>query len=85
MTKLRRPTPHTPPPTSKRGEPLRVPRNGLPWALRDARGLVHAPNPGGHTLSCRLIYGAPDRHAVFEDTLAPVTCLWCIAGVQREL
>jgi hypothetical protein len=81
MTKFRPPTPHTPPPTSKRGDSLRVPRNGLPWALRDARGVVHSPR--GHSPACRHIYDDTDRYDVFEDTLAAVSCLWCIAGVQR--
>jgi hypothetical protein len=83
MTKFRRPTPHTLPPTSKKGEPLRVPRNGLPWALCDVHGVVHVRYAPGDVDRIRMPACDPYANETLEDTLADVTCFWCIAGASR--
>ena len=79
MTKYQKPVPHTPLPTSLRGVRLR----NTVGRLRDSSGLVHemdAPNRNGDVFgpACDTFIDED-----FEDTLADVTCLWCIAGTQR--
>jgi hypothetical protein len=72
-------TPHAPPPTSKKG-PALTHRIGaaLEWHWLDAHGVVHQTKPQLTALNLGITVCMVDH--VIEETLAPVTCLWCIAG-----
>jgi hypothetical protein len=89
MTKYRKPTPHTPPPTSLRGANLRNSIEAaaalrLKWHVRDSRGVVHTMR--GYGRYGEVFGPRCDDFAAaseFEDTLAAVTCFWCLGDRQR--
>jgi len=78
MTKFRPPTPHTPPPTSKKGPPLnRTLGDLLEWYWRDAHGVVHKTRPQATAPHLGMTVCQIDHR--MEQTLALVTCLWCLS------
>ena len=87
-------TPHTPPPTSRVGEKLRgslFERAGLvlDWRVRSTDGLVHYVGgwaEDGLASKPRTQHPWTECNAEppFEDTLADVTCFWCIAGKEQQ-
>jgi hypothetical protein len=92
--KFRPPVKHTPPSMSKRGEPLQgslqaIAGLKLEWRLRSSDGLVHfmggwevdITNP--KDMRAKQPWTECNAEPPFEDTLADVSCLWCMAGKER--
>lgn len=92
--KFRPPVKHAPPPTSKRGEPLRnsvefLAQKQLTWRLRSNDDLVHfiggwvADGTVHESKRVNHPYTQCNADPPFEDTLADVSCLWCMAERER--
>lgn len=92
--KFRPPVPHTPPPTSKQGEALRntigaLAEQQLKWRVRSDDGLVHfiggwvADGTVHENKRVNHPYTRCNAEPPFEDTLADVSCLWCMAERER--
>jgi len=72
-------TPHTPLPTSEQGSVLSQRLGaGLSWHWADDNGVVHESSQQVTANHLGMTVCLIDHRMV--ETLAPVTCLWCLSG-----